>query len=268
MSQEAINLSDMLALAHRMADAAARETLPLFRQAPTVDNKQKAGFDPVTDADRKAEAAIRALIDQHCPDHAILGEEYGAKSGNSLQWVLDPIDGTRAFISGAPSWGTLIALNDDGAPLLGVMDQPFTGERYSACLGHGAFLAKDGNQTRLATRACATLADAIIATTTPDLFEDAEGAPVWQAMRQAVRLTRYGGDCYNYALLAAGHVDMVFEQGLQAYDIQALVPIIIEAGGVVTDWQGGDPMQGGQIIACGDKALHEQALLLVAEMRA
>lgn len=263
MSQQTINLPDLLALAHDMADAAAQQTLPLFRQAPQVDNKHNDGFDPVTQADRNAEQAIRQIIESNCPEHAILGEEYGAKAGNALQWVLDPIDGTRAFISGAPSWGTLIALNNDGAPLLGIMDQPFTGERYSACAGHGAFLAKDGHKTQLATRACADLQEAIMATTTPDLFEDAQGTKIWQAIRQTVRLTRYGGDCYNYALLAAGHIDIVFEQGLQAYDIQALVPIVREAGGVVTDWQGGDPMQGGQIIACGDARLHDKALSLI-----
>ena len=263
MSQQTINLPALLALAHQMADAAAQETLPLFRQAPRVDNKHNDGFDPVTEADRNAEKAIRQVIEQNCPEHAILGEEYGAKAGNALQWVLDPIDGTRAFISGAPSWGTLIALNHDNAPLLGLMDQPFTGERYSAATGYGAFLRKDGAETRLSSRACAELQDAIMATTTPDLFADAQGAKIWQAIRQAVRLTRYGGDCYNYALLAAGHIDIVFEQGLQAYDIQALVPIIREAGGVVTDLQGGDPMQGGQIIACGDACLHEKALALI-----
>ncbi len=253
-------LKHLLAFAHQLADAAAAVTLPLFRNLPDVTNKLSDGFDPVTAADRDAEAAIRALIDTHYPQHAILGEEHGEKAGGPNQWVLDPIDGTRAFISGIPSWGTLIAMNDGAAVTLGMMDQPFTKERYYASHGHGAYLRHDNAVTQISTRACASLDDAVLATTTPVLFDNTPQEAVWKRLAETVKLTRYGGDCYNYALLAAGHIDLVVEQTLQPYDIQALIPIVEEAGGILTDWQGNSAMHGGQAIAAGDKAVHEAAM--------
>jgi myo-inositol-1(or 4)-monophosphatase len=251
---------ELLSFAHQLADAAARVTLPLFRNVPHVDNKMDGGFDPVTEADRNAEAAIRGLIETHYPAHGICGEEFGIKQGDDWQWVLDPIDGTRAFIAGIPSWGTLIALNNGDAMKLGMMDQPFTGERYFAAAGEGAFLRHNGQDTKLSCRACAALDSAILATTTPQLFEGTEQQGVWQILSETAQLTRYGGDCYNYALVASGHIDLVVEQILQPYDIQALIPIVEEAGGIITDWQGGSAMHGGQVIAAGDKAIHQAAL--------
>lgn len=257
------DLKELLGFAHQLADAAAEVTLPLFRNLPKVDNKLAAGFDPVTKADRDAESAIRALIETHYPPHAILGEEHGEKSGGPQQWVLDPIDGTRAFISGIPTWGTLIAMNEGDTVTLGMMDQPFTGERYYASHGNGAFLRHDNGVSPITTRPCASLETAILATTTPQLFDKTAQAPVWQTLSETVQLTRYGGDCYNYALLAAGHIDLVVEQLLQPYDIQALIPIVEEAGGIVTDWQGGNAMHGGQVIAAGDKAVHQAAMQIL-----
>jgi histidinol phosphatase-like enzyme (inositol monophosphatase family) len=251
---------ELLSFAHQLADAAARVTLPLFRNVPNVDNKMDGGFDPVTEADRNAEAAIRGLIETHYPAHGICGEEFGIKQGDDWQWVLDPIDGTRAFIAGIPSWGTLIALNNGDAMKLGIMDQPFTGERYFAAAGEGAFLRHDGQDTKLKCRACDGLDSAILMTTSPTQFVGTAQETVWHILSETAQLTRYGGDCYNYALLAGGHIDLVVEQVLQPYDIQALIPIVEEAGGIITDWQGGTAMHGGQVIAAGDKAVHQAVM--------
>ena len=256
-----------LEFAHFLADAAADMTLPHFRNLHGVDNKLKGDdFDPVTLADRGAEKAIRELIETHHPDHAILGEEFGEKSGAAdthLQWVLDPVDGTRAFISGLPIWGTLIALNDRGTPKIGLMDQPFTGERFYACAGKGAFLRHLDQVQQLSTRPCQSLADATITTSSPQCFEAAELAK-WNIAAEAAKLARYGGDCYGYAMVAAGHIDAVIEAGLKAYDIQALIPIVQEAGGLITNWQGGDASQGGTVLACGDARLHGELLEMLA----
>lgn len=254
------DLKELLAFSHQLADAAAAVTVPLFRNLENIDNKMSGAFDPVTEADRNAEAAIRALIDANYPSHAILGEEHGEKKGGPEQWVLDPIDGTRAFISGIPTWGTLIAMNDGNTVRLGMMDQPFTDERYYAGAGHGAYVRHAGQVEKISTRACRDLASATLATTTPDLFIGTPQQAVWQKLSGTVQLTRYGGDCYNYALLAGGHIDLVVEQSLQPYDIQALIPIVEEAGGLITDWQGGHAMQGGQVIAAGDRAVHAAAM--------
>ena len=255
------DLSALLAFAHRLADAAALETMPLFRAALEIDNKLgEGGFDPVTHADRNAEAAIRTLITQEFPDHGILGEEFDEKppagSGGGFCWVIDPIDGTRAFISGMPSWGTLIALSQNGVPVLGIMDQPYVGERFCATRGGTALHLRAGKKTPIATRACPTLEQATVATTAPELLISPGASVAWVEISTSARLVRYGGDCYNYALLAAGFVDIVIEEGLKPYDIQALIPIVEQAGGIVTNWQGGPAHEGGQIVACGDTRLH------------
>ncbi len=257
-------LDTYLAFAHQLADAAAAQTLPQFRNLAQVDNKKESGFDPVTEADRTAEAAMRGLIETHYPTHAILGEEYGAKSGAPHEWVLDPIDGTRAFISGMPAWGTLIAMNNGTEVRIGMMDQPFTGERFFAHAESDTFLRHHGVEKKCTIRPCARLEDAMLATTTADFFTSEPEAEIWNALTGEARLTRYGGDCYNYALLAAGQLDAVIEQGLKPYDIQALIPIIERAGGIVTTWQGEAALGGGQIIACGDKKLHDALLTRLA----
>ncbi|WOF75073.1 histidinol-phosphatase [Parvibaculaceae bacterium PLY_AMNH_Bact1] len=256
--EEAIALADF---ACTLASAAAKVTLKHFRSDLGVDNKLDGNaFDPVTIADRDAETAIRALIEEHYPDHGILGEEHGVKPGTSpFKWVLDPIDGTRSFISGVPLWGTLIALNDGKYPVVGVMDQPYTGEQFVGRPGQAEFL-RDGQRKKLSTRACASLSDAILGCTDPAMFTDPAELNAFSDVRSKARLTRYGTDCYFYCLIAAGHADLVIEASMQPYDIQALIPIVEGAGGIVTNWQGGDAQDGGRIIAAGDKRVHAEAL--------
>lgn len=246
----------------RLADAAAGETLPRFRAGAAVTNKAASGFDPVTEADRAAEAAIRALIHEAFPDHGVLGEEHGEVSIDAeFVWVIDPIDGTRAFISGLPVWGTLIGLYRNDRAVLGMMDQPFIGERFVGGPSHAHYRGPRGNG-RLEVRDCGRLADAILFTTSPKIFAD-DRVTRYQAVEDAVTLARYGCDCYAYALLAGGHIDVVVESGLKPYDIAALIPIIENAGGVVTNWDGGRPERGGDIVACGSRAVHAEALDLL-----
>ncbi len=256
-------LSTLLTFGHGLADAAGAEILPHFRQRESVANKSDNGFDPVTEADRAAETAMRALIESTYPDHGILGEEFEDKPQKGAhRWVLDPIDGTRAFIMGLPIWGTLIGLSQDGRPALGMMDQPYTGERFWGSQDGAYFRNRHGEQ-RIATRNCASLSGAILAATTPDMFKGRD-AERFGSLSRACRMTRFGGDCYLYCLLAMGFLDIVAECSLKPFDIAPLVPIIEAAGGIVTTWDGGDPANGGRILAVGDRALHEAALAALA----
>lgn len=246
----------------RLADAAAAETLPRFRTGTSVVNKEAGGFDPVTEGDRAAEAAVRALIEAEFPDHGILGEEFGTVGADrDYVWVIDPIDGTRAFISGLPVWGTLIGLYHKGRAVMGVMDQPFTGERYFADGTTSSYAGPGGPQT-LATRECGGLGNATLFTTSPHLYQGTIKAR-FEAVQERVKLARYGCDCYAFALLAAGHIDLVIECGLKPYDIGALIPIIEQAGGVVTDWAGGRAEMGGEVLAAATPALHAEALAIL-----
>lgn len=246
----------------RIAEAAAGETLRRFRTQTAVDNKYTQGFDPVTEADRAAERAIRDLIAREYPGHGILGEEFGAtETDSSHVWVIDPIDGTRAFISGLPLWGTLVGLTVEGDAVAGMMSQPFTGEFFYAN-GEGAFYEGPGGARALAARGTVALADATLCTTTPSLFEGARRG-LYDSVEAKVRLPRYGTDCYAYAMLAAGHVDLVVETGLQPYDIVALIPIIEKAGGVITTWAGTAAEGGGDIVAAATPELHAAALELL-----
>lgn len=239
--------------------AAEKETLPRFRQNGRVDNKLAAGFDPVTEADQAAELAIRRLIEKEFPDHGILGEEHGSVRLDSKHiWVIDPIDGTRAFISGIPVWGTLIGLKEDDVAIAGLMAQPFTGETFYALHGE-AFLQHQGAIRKLKCRKTETLAEATLLTTTPSLFKG-DARARFDKLESKVRLSRYGCDCYAYAMLAAGFIDLVVETGLNPYDIVALIPIIESAGGVVKTWDGGWPEGGGNIVAAASVALCEQAM--------
>lgn len=248
----------------RIAAVAAAETLPRFRTAGTVSNKLQGGFDPVTEADREAERAICDLIAAEFPDHGILGEEHGTRNpGASHVWVIDPIDGTRAFISGLPVWGTLVGLRIDGDAVAGLMSQPFTGELYFAD-GSGSRYEGPGGPRKLATRATTELADATLFTTTPALFRDRMRV-LYDRLEASVRLPRYGTDCYAFAMVAAGHADIVVDAGLQPYDIVGLIPVIEQAGGVVTTWTGGAPEGGGDIIASANPVLHEKALKLLGQ---
>jgi len=256
-----------LEFAHVLADISGEAILPHFRKPLAVKNKAvRSGFDPVTAADRAAERAVRKAVVQRFPSHGVVGEEYGAIAGEGrYSWVVDPIDGTRAFITGSPLWGTLIGLLDGGVPALGLMSQPFTGERFWS-QGRQAFWRRaDGKARRIRTRACARLADAILTATHPDMFAAPADAARFEALRSRVRMTRYGGDCYAYCLLAAGCIDLIVEAGLQTYDIAPLVPIIEAAGGVVTTWEGGSALNGGRIVAAGDRRVHAEALAIFGE---
>ena len=246
----------------RLADAARAETLPRFRTGIGVANKEAAGFDPVTEGDQAAEAAIRALIERHFPEHGILGEEHGSVGlDREYVWVIDPIDGTRAFISGVPVWGTLIGLYRNGDAVMGLVDQPFTGERFEGGLGRAHVSDRHGERP-LAVRKGVALAQATLLSTFPEIGTEAERAAFQRVSRQA-RLTRYGLDCYGYALLALGQVDLVIEAGLQPYDIVAPIAVIEAAGGIVTDWQGGPAHGGGQVLAAATPELHAAALALL-----
>ncbi|WP_099865453.1 histidinol-phosphatase [Pararhizobium haloflavum] len=246
----------------RLADAAARETLPRFRTGTAVTNKLSGGFDPVTEADRAAESVIRTMIAETYPDHGILGEEHGSEGADRDHvWVIDPIDGTRAFISGLPVWGTLVGFYQEGRAMMGVMDQPFIGERFVAD-GTKARYRGPAGESVLAVRDCQNLANATLFTTSPKIFAG-DRIEAYEEVERAVTLARYGCDCYAYSLLAGGHIDIVIESGLKAYDIGALIPIIEQAGGIVTTWDGGRPEAGGDIIACGSAAVHGEALELL-----
>ena len=246
----------------RLAIAAAEQTLPRFRTGISVANKEAAGFDPVTEGDQAAETAIRVLIEEHFPDHGILGEEHGSVGlDRDYVWVIDPIDGTRAFISGLPVWGTLIGLYHKGEAVMGLMDQPFTQERYFAAGGQTVYSDRHGEQV-LKARTGVTLEDAILFTTSPHLY--AGGIKDrFEELQSRVRLARYGCDCYAFALLAGGHVDLVIECGLKPYDVGGLIPLIEQAGGVITDWNGGPAEMGGEVIAAGSPELHAEALAIL-----
>jgi len=262
MTFTADSLSAELAeFANDLADIAARETMPIFRTAMSVDNKSaKSVFDPVTAADRAAETAIRDHIQAHYPEHSIRGEEFEPHRGDSaLTWVIDPIDGTKAFIVGVPVWATLIGLLDGDRATIGVMDQPFVGDRYVGT-PQGAYNTGPNGTRRLTTRDTETLDAAILASSDPYNFRDPGEASRFHALRERVMLTRFGGDAYFYCLLAAGHIDIVTDPGMDDYDIVALIPLIEGAGGVVTTWQGEPATSGGTILATANPRLHDAVL--------
>ncbi len=252
---------ELVAFAQALADASSAIIAPLFRRTIADDKSCGGPFDPVTEADRGAERKLREMIGAAYPDHGIVGEELGAHQPDAAHcWVIDPIDGTRAFIAGLPVWGTLIGLMAEGRPLIGVMDQPFTRERFWSD-GAGAFYRLgDGAAAPMTTSACTRLADAVLACTTPEMFRTDEDQAGFAAMQARSRLTRFGGDCYNYAMLAMGLIDVVVEAQLKSYDIVALTPIIEAAGGRVSTWDGGAPGAGGRIVAAATPELHAAAL--------
>jgi histidinol-phosphatase len=251
---------DFTAFVDKLAAAAGDALLPFFRTSLSVENKSRgAAFDPVTAADRAAEQAMRAMIRSSFPSHGIVGEEFGnERTDAEYVWVLDPIDGTKSFISGMPAWGTLIALMRDGEPVYGLMNQPFTRERFSGDGGAAHYRGPTGARA-LHARRCGALGEAILMTTSPLLMDQAERT-AFGRVEQAARLSRYGGDCYAYCMVAAGHVDLVIEAGLKPYDVIPLIPIITGAGGIITTWDGGPAKNGGRIVAAGDKRVHAAAL--------
>lgn len=247
------------------ADVAAAMTLPRFRTNLAVDNKWTEGFDPVTEADREAEWAIRELISGRFPDHRLVGEEWDPKeTGSRFAWIIDPIDGTRAFITGVPVWGTLIGLAVDGRAVAGLMAQPFTGEVYLSLPGEARYHRGAASQP-LRTSTVTELAKAKLTATSPDLFRrrGSDLSAPWAAISEAALTVRYGLDCYGYCLLAAGHIDLVVEAGLKDVDIAPLIPIIENAGGVVTTWDGGPAEAGGNCVAAATPELHAAALVVL-----
>jgi myo-inositol-1(or 4)-monophosphatase len=254
---------DFAAFVDQLAAVSGETIRPFFRSALSVENKSRSGgFDPVTAADRAAETAMRALIKETFPAHGIIGEEFPAEQPNAEYiWILDPIDGTKSFICGMPAWGTLIALTRGGEPIYGMMHQPFTREQFSGD-GAGARYRGPAGDRALQTRACATLDEAILLTTSPLLMNDAD-RQAFARVEQAVQLSRYGGDCYAYCVLAAGHVDLIIETELKPHDVLALIPIIEGAGGIITTWENGPPHKGGRIVAAGDRRVHAQAMKLL-----
>lgn len=255
----------LIDVALRAADCARKITLSHFRQSGlTADNKASEGFDPVTLADRQAELAIREVLQQARPQDAILGEEYGETAGTSgLTWVLDPIDGTRGYVSGTPTWGTLISVRDADGPLMGLIDQPYIGERFIGGFGM-AELQRDGQITPLSVQPSDSLETATLLSTFPEIGSKTE-RQAFDALSERVQLTRYGMDCYGYALLAIGSVDLVVEAGLHAYDIQAPIAVVTAAGGIVTDWQGHPVHDGGRVLAAASPELHEAALNILSK---
>lgn len=260
------SLNALLETAHTLADLSGEVILRRFRRAiPVEDKGSPLGFDPVTAADRDAERVISRYLQRHHPSHAIVGEEHGTREGDGtsrLRWLIDPIDGTKAFIIGSPLWGTLIGLLDGEVPLLGMMNQPFTGERVWASRTASHWRTADGRTRRLRTRACPKLEHAILTTTSPNLLDEGDRTKFFKVSARA-RLTRYGGDCYGYCLLAGGHTDLLIETGLKPHDVVALIPIIERAGGRITTWEGAPAMSGGRIVAAGDPALHAKVLKIL-----
>jgi myo-inositol-1(or 4)-monophosphatase len=253
---------DFASFVDQLASVAGDTILPFFRTALAVENKQTGGFDPVTAADRAAEHAMRALIRGTFPDHGILGEEYGAERIDAeYVWVLDPIDGTKSFISGMPAWGTLIGLMRFGEPVFGMMHQPFIKERFAGDGGAARYRGPAGDRD-LRVRECGALSDALLYTTSPLLMNEADCAS-FRKVENAVKLSRYGGDCYAYCMLAAGHIDLVIETEIKPHDIVALIPIINGAGGIITTWENEPPQQGGRIVVAGDARVHEAALKML-----
>jgi len=254
---------DLIDFLDDLATTSGAAILPFFRSHLAVVDKRLHGvFDPVTEADRAAELVIRNQIRERFPDHGILGEEFGGdRQDAEFVWVIDPIDGTRSFICGLPVWGTLIGLKRNGAPVLGVMHQPYTGEKFFGD-GAKAWLRGPRGEVALETRALTDLSEATLMTTTPSLFTGARRA-AYDRVEAQVKLARYGTDCYAYAMLAAGQIDLVIETGLQAYDIVALIPVIEGAGGVITTWDGGSAVDGGDVIASANHQIHEKALRLL-----
>jgi len=259
-----IDWTGELAFASQLADIARPIALTYFRTGLRAEGKPAAEFDPVTAADREIEAAMRRYLATHRPEDGVLGEEEAPKtSQNGRTWVLDPIDGTRAFIAGAPTWCVLIALYDETGPVLSVIDQPFTGERFLGVHQHQTWWEHAGERRVLDCRAGAeTLDHALIATTDLGLFTPDE-ALAFSTLAGQARIRRYGLDCYAYAALALGGIDLVVESGLKIWDVGALIPVVTGAGGVITNWRGGPGHQGGQVLAAATPDLHAQAMQIL-----
>jgi myo-inositol-1(or 4)-monophosphatase len=257
----------LLEFALHLAKASGELVLPYYRRPIAIEDKNialgVAEFDPVTAADKAVEALIRREVERRFPAHGILGEEYGSTRPEAqYQWIIDPIDGTRAFMMGMPTWGTLIGLTHNNVPLLGVMGQPFTGELFWSTRT-GAKTSGPLGLHDLKVRPCASLASAVLGCTAPSLFKTAHERARFEAVAPLTKMMRFGGDCYGFALVAAGQVDLVIEASLKSFDVAALIPIIERAGGIITTWDGKPAIDGGQIIAAGDRRVYDEAVAVL-----
>ena len=262
-----LDFDTLIAFALSLAKPAGELALRYYRQPLAVEDKNIAKgiaeFDPVTAADKGVEQLIRGEIEHQFPAHGIVGEEYGSSRPDApYQWIIDPIDGTRSFMMGMPTWGTLIGLSFEGKPLLGVMSQPFTGEVFWSTR-EGAHTRGPLGEINLVVRPCASLGKAVLASTHPSLFKTPHEWSRFEDVMGQVKMSRYGGDCYVYCLLAAGHVDLIIEANLQPFDVAALVPIIEQAGGIITTWDGRPAAGGGRIIAAGDRRVYDEAMTIL-----
>lgn len=255
-----------IAFAHKLADTSGQVIRPYFRQRIAVADKGLAKgsvFDPVTAADKGAEQAIRAIIERERPNDGIIGEEFGEKApANPFTWILDPVDGTRAFITGRYEWGSLIALEENGNAVLGVLDQPVLAERFIGVNGNAELLSA-GSRTPLRVRPCPGLSEAVLCATHPDAYFSPDEREAFSRVQGAALMTRFGGDCYLFGLLALGFIDLIIESSFHHWDVAALIPIIRGAGGIITNWNGGSCAHGGKILAAGDARVHAQAMKLL-----
>jgi myo-inositol-1(or 4)-monophosphatase len=259
-----VEIAELLMLAQQAMLGAGEIAMRYFRQPLAIDNKLGEGrFDPVTRADREVEACLRDQLGRHCPDFGIIGEEGGTTAGRSnLNWVIDPIDGTKAYISGFPTWGILVGLQQGNRVLAGLMHQPMTGELFYGSAA-GAFLQHRGQTVAMQARQTTRLAEALLYCTHESMFANQDNLEAFRRVAAQARLQRFGGDCYAYCMLALGQIDLVIEDTLQAYDIVPLIPIIEAAGGVVTDARGNTPVAGGFVVAAANRWLHEQVMTLL-----
>ncbi len=254
------DISEYLRFAQTLVRQVGKELLSRFRTDLVVDDKSAGhGFDPVTDVDKKVERLMRDAITRQYPEHGIVGEEYGDHPGNGLTWVIDPIDGTRAFMTGMLHWGSLLGLSDGLRPIIGTMYQPFVDELFWGIPREAGYL-HGTKQSTICTRQCGALADAVMGTTGPEFFRQTQELEGLKRLRDRVLFTRFGGDCYVFAMVAMGQLDIGLEASLKPCDIQPMIPIIEGAGGIVTTWEGGDASQGGRVIAAGDPHIHAKAV--------
>ncbi len=252
--------AELTRFAIALAEASAAEILPYFRRNTAVDVKDGPVWDPVTEGDRAGERIIRNMIEERYPDHGIHGEEFGIKEARApFTWVLDPVDGTRSFVCGMPTWATLIGLSYEGRPAVGLMNQPVVGDMFYGS-PEGAWHDYRGQTSHIASRKNVSLSRASIGTTAPELYRSEENQRRFQALKARAQLTRYGGDAYFFCMMAAGHIDIAMDCGLQPYDITPLLPIVTGAGGFAAEWTGGDMSKGGNVITAGSRALLDEAM--------